>query len=78
MPSLTDELEADAARGTATCFMLRLRAEDPSLADEVATVLTRPFSSASIIRALQRRGVKLGKEALTTHRRGGCPQCQTS
>lgn len=76
--SLLSELEADKARSTTACFMLRLRAADPALADEVALILPGTYSSSSIIRALQKRGVKLGKEALTTHRRGGCPQCQTS
>ena len=66
------------SQGGTACFMRRARLLDPALADEIAVALKGDWTSASLLRALRKRGVPTGKESLAMHRRGDCPQCQTS
>ena len=79
-PTILDDLASQPARQTPRCWLGKLRAVSPELAEayELAARDPRHFSDHRIAQWFRDRNVPVSDTTINVHRNGQCVTCQTT
>lgn len=74
--SLLDEAFSLQQKPGTPCRVEQIRNDDPALYAEIVETLQSSVHATAISRALEKRGVEIGADVLSRHRRSECQRCR--